>query len=248
MIESFSCIIVDDETAAMRLMEKLLGEIAPQIEILGTANNIVDAKKQIEKHNPDVVFLDIEIGSYTAFELIESLENTDFKIIFTTSHDSYALKAFNYNSVHYLLKPVDRDKLKQALLKLNSQNMRHFNLSEIKKAIETKANYSKLALPNRKGIEFISTDLISYLQSSGSYTDIFLTTGEKKVVSKRLGLIANELSPSQFFRVHKKYLVNLSEIAFLELNNAAAVHLKTGEVVSLAHAQKDDLLAKLKAL
>jgi two-component system LytT family response regulator len=242
-----TCIIVDDEPAALGMMKKLIAAEAPFLQLLGTASTIEEAKTLLASVKPDVAFLDVMLGSHTSFELLETLDAVDFEIIFTTSHESFALKAFDYKSIHYLIKPIDTNTFKKAMTKLQSRTSKSLdqrsliNVLEMQKKLER-----KLVIANRQGVEFIPQNQIAYLKSNGSYTEVYLLNGEKKIMSKRMGVVAENLSDLLFLKVHKKYMVNLEEVAYLESGNAPALYLKNGEHISVASTYRTELLERLQ--
>ena len=164
-IEKFRCNLIQD-----------LNDYCPNIEIVGTAEGVISAAKEIKAKKPDVVFLDIQINEGTAFDLLEILGDVDFKIIFTTASDEYAIKAFKLSAIDYLLKPIDIDELKSAVSKLSSINRDDYQLltSNIK---EIEKSNKRLALHSQDKIEIVEVGKIIRCESNINYTNFFFENG-----------------------------------------------------------------------
>lgn len=241
-----TCVIIDDEPAAIAILEKLIAEEAPFLSVLGSATSVDSGKELITSTKPDVVFLDVMLGAKTSFELLESLYRLDFDIIFTTSHDTFAIKAFDYDSIHYLLKPIDKTAFKKAVAKLQAKQSPKNSYQQVASALQLQHNATaKLAIPGKQGVSFVAQKDIAYLESSGSYTEVVMLSGERKLLSQRIGNIHAKLSGS-FFRIHRRFIVNLDEVAFLENKNPAILFLNNGDSITVAKAYKSALFERLE--
>lgn len=207
-------IIVDDEEGARESLSNLLVKFVEGVKIVAKAESIASAIEKIEKHKPDLVFLDIEMPFGSGFELLEKIKPINFNIIFVTAYDHYALKAIKFSALDYLLKPVDIDELRTAVSKhLKSANTKtDENYENLLSNLKTTSNDKKIAIPDGNGIAFVQVSNIIRCESDGNYTRIFLASGKKILASKTLGDYDKLLDSVGFFRVHRSHLINLSHI------------------------------------
>jgi two-component system LytT family response regulator len=241
-------LIIDDEPHAIQLLQDHIKSIDPGLNCLGFSYNKDDALLKINKLNPDLIFLDIMLGPHTGFELLNSLPNPNFKIIFTTAYNEFASEAFKHSAIHYLLKPINKEAVKDAIDRLkNSKEVNDYAF--LVNAIKTVQEQSqkRLALPNRTGTEFVLQNQIVYCKGSGNYTDVYFIDGSEKLISRPIGQIEKTLDSDTFCRVHKKYLVNLDEVAYLEKGKSPTLHMKTGDKVEVSKFYKETLIHLLKS-
>ena len=241
------CVLVDDEAHAIGLLRSLLEENCPQVEIIGEAQTVEEGVREIKKKQPDLVFLDIKLHQSTGFDLLDQVGD-DFEVIFTTAYDHYTLDAFDRNALHYLMKPINVEKLESAV-KRAQKNITSGSISRLLEIAEFSGGHpmGKIALPNQHGNEFIPYDRILYCMASGSYTYFYLKDGEERLVSKPIGHYEKMLDPKRFCRVHKKYLVNSAEITFWEKGKTGILWLTNGASVEVSVNFKDNLRNHLKA-
>lgn len=242
------CLIVDDEPHARKSLEKLVLTFQDDLEVVGMADSAEMAESKIIELNPDLVFLDIMLGNETSISMLKRMESIDFKIIFTTSHESFAFDAFKYGAIHYLLKPVELNALREAVrrVKEEAKGRNKTEIIESINKIQENLDDKKIAISDRSGFQILYQNTISYCMAQGNYTEIFLIGGEKKVVSKAIGVLENKLDEKSFCRVHKKYLINLNQVVFIEKGNPYTVYLKNGDHVHVSPKYKDDLLNKMR--
>ncbi|MBP8033653.1 MAG: response regulator transcription factor [Bacteroidia bacterium] len=210
-----NAIIIDDEERARNTLSSLLLNYCPEITVLATCANVPDGVLAINKHKPDVVFLDIEMPDYNGFELLGFFREIDFDIIFVTAYSEYAIKAFEISAVDYILKPIDIDQLKNSVEKLKQKKLH----SQMQEQIELlKESYKgddirKIALSMSNGLTFVEIADIVLLEADGAYTTFYLKDGQKILVSKKLKFYEDILSNrSFFFRTHRSYFVNVNYI------------------------------------
>ncbi len=195
--------IIDDEIHCIETLAYDLREWhGDKIDIIFTAKDSLEGMKQVAKTRPDLLFLDIEMPRLNGFDVLDLIDGTPTKVIFTTAHSEYAIKAVGLKAEAYLLKPIQADELQEALDRVYKTFSRPENIT-LK---------SKLPVPYADGIQLISHADILYCRSSGNYTEIFLTTNEKIVASKTLKHFGELLPEDQFIRIHKSYIVNLSHL------------------------------------
>lgn len=245
-MRKLSCIIVDDEPQHIAALKNLIELHAPSIEVLATADSNRSAYICLQEHKPELVFLDIVLGSGTSFDLLEKLEDFSFNIIFTTSHEAFALRAYDYPSLYYLVKPINEKTFKKALAKIQAHPGTFRGIEQVEEARQVNSwHTAKLPIPDRKGVFYIEQKEINYLKSAGSYTEVLLKDGTKHVISQRLGLVVGKLLPELFFRVHKKYVLNITEVAYYENGKPGNAYLKNGDYVNVSPVHKEELLSRL---
>ncbi|WP_316843511.1 LytTR family DNA-binding domain-containing protein [Pedobacter psychrodurus] len=205
-------ILVDDETANLENLRILLDKHCPNIKVVATAGNIKDAFTQANLHHPDLLFLDIQMGKTTGFDLLNQLAEKTFEVVFVTAYDNYGIQAVKFAALDYLLKPVDPDELKAAVNKAEIRiknkiqgEQLNFLLSQIKKS---EPGIPKIALPQQHEIRYVSVDDIIRCVADNTYTFFFLSNGDKVLISKPLKEYSDMLKPHGFVRAHQSHLVN----------------------------------------
>lgn len=246
-----NCVIIEDEPqSAERLMLLLEKNHSKQIIINKWLKTPEEALEYLNKNTPELVFFDVEIQNQTAFDLMSQLSKIDFKVIFTTAHQEYALKAIKVSALDYLLKPVDQDELAEAILKMEKslakpdavQQMIEL-ISELKK----EKLPPKIGLPTLFGQEYVSPEEIIRCQADVNYTHIFLRDGRKLTVAKTLKEYESILKDHGFFRVHNSHLINLREVKFYNKGKGGFLILKDGSEVEVASRRKEELLKKFNS-
>jgi two-component system LytT family response regulator len=245
-------LIVDDEKYGREGLLALLNKYCPQITQINTASNIADAKDLILSEEPDLVFLDIEIKNELGFDLLEKIESWNFEVIFTTAHPNYAVRAFKYSGLDYLLKPINAHELvravKRAIKKKDDQVHKQQielllkNLNSDKKAPQT------ICLSTMEGVEFIDIDEIVYCEANGAYTVFHLKPNRKIIVSRNLKEYEVLLDEDFFMRIHNSFLINLKEVKKYVKSDGGYVIMKNGDAVNISQKKKDDFLQKMRYL
>lgn len=219
---SLRTIIVDDEENARKNLHLLIDEFCPEIEIIGEAGNVEDAKVIIESSQPDVVFLDIRMPSGAeGFDLLESIEEQNFFVVFVTAFKDFAVRAFNANAVHYLLKPVDIEELQEAVAKLveaksifteNPSNYSTYfqSLRNLSDELMRNKPSNRIAISHTKGIKIIEDDTIVHLEANGNCTHIYFNDGTRYLDTRTLKIYESILDKAKFFRTHKSHIINLN--------------------------------------
>ena len=201
-----SAIIIDDEPDARNLIAFYLQQMFPQVQLVKQAENVTKAYEYLSQHRVDMMFLDIQLPDGSGFNLLQKLEGQHVPhIIFVTSYDEYAIKAIKVAALDYILKPVSKEDIREAV------NLVLQKISQLNPGV-AKPDLSKIALPSLTGLEFIEIDEISCCEADNNYTTLYFKDGGKKVVTKTLAKFEAELSAYNFLRVHHKYLVNLKMV------------------------------------
>jgi two-component system LytT family response regulator len=239
-------VIVDDEQSGRDSLRRLLEENCHDVKVVDQAGSVDQAVEVIRSHNPDLVFLDVEMPRGSGFELLKRIECPSFKTIFVTAHNHYAIKAIRFSAADYLLKPVDVDELIASIEHIRSEPgdwpARYQNITE---AIDhNKPN--RLAVPVKDGFAFITPSEIIRLQADGSYTHIF-TVNEKYTASRNIKEYEDLLQDRGFFRAHHSHLINLSQVRNFNRAEGYSVLMSDGSVVEVARRKKDQFLQLMNA-
>lgn len=208
-------IIIDDEERARNALQALLTAYCPEVQLVALSSNVPDGVLAINKHKPDLVFLDIEMPDYNGFELLGFFRDVDFEIIFVTAYSEYAVKAFEVSAIDYLLKPVEADLLKAAVKKA-ADKRKTLNMQQRLDLLRDNfsgENMRRIALPMSDGLLFIEISDIVMLEADGAYTHVSLRDGSTILVSKKLKFFEDILERRpMFFRPHRSHIVNINFI------------------------------------
>lgn len=246
-------LLVDDELNNLASLEFLLHHDCKGIEVAGKALSAAEAREWLESHYADVIFLDINMPVEDGFQFLDSLKSQNFKIIFVTAYNEYALQAIKASAVDYILKPVNIDELQKAVEKvkrsLNNPAALEQNQALLEYLLETvkkKSPPKKIALPQLGSINFIEVDDMVSLQADSNYTIIHMKDMQKLVISKTLKDFEELLDESQFARIHKSYIVNLKYIKEYSTIDGGIVKMSDGNQWSISRRQLDLFLEKMK--
>lgn len=239
-------LIVDDEENSRLTLKNMLSDYCQNVEVVALAASVKEAIALAKTHSPDVVFLDIEMPVENGFKLLEYYTEIPFEVIFTTAYDQYAVKAFRFSAVDYLLKPIDLEELRMAIEKLEERKKtskkKHFETLQYNINNQLK----KIALPTLEGYSFIDIDDIIYCIASNNYTEIHDIKGSKIIVSKTLKEYEDLLTPNfSFFRTNRSHLVNLTYIKEYKKTKKPTIVMSNGAEISLTLARKKDFLERL---
>lgn len=242
-------IIVDDEVNARKNLECLLNEYGENVEVLDNHGTVAEAVESYYKHKPDVVFLDIEMRNETGFDFLEKVKDEDFDVVFITAHNQYALNAFKYAAVDYLLKPIDIEDLTTAVRKLNKrkelkEGTRNFD-SLIENIRKQNEKINKLALATMEGLTLVELSEIVRCESNDNYTTFHFVNKEKILVSKTIKFYDEMLSTRNFFRVHQSHLINLDHIKKYIKGEGGYVLMSDGSSVVVSRRKKESFMQRL---
>lgn len=241
-------IIVDDEVTSSQVLEKLIQQNAPSLEVVAVCNKPADALIQIPTLQPDLVFMDVELPGMTGFDILEKLPNINFDVIFTTAHSQYGIKAIQFSAIDYLLKPINVDELVEAVRRVHEHKSNSKPLEKIKLLLENiqllNANDSlnRIAFPTGEGLKFLHAKDILRCQSSNNYTFIYQIGGGKMLVSKSLKEIESILPSQLFCRVHNSHLINITYVFKLLKGDSNILVMKDGTEVEVSRRKKEELV------
>ena len=239
-------IIVEDEATSRDILKNYLTKYCPNITVLGEAANVEEALVLIRNHELDLVFLDVEMPYGNAFDLLDKVGDIDFETIFVTAYNHYAIEALNAHASYYLMKPVSIDELIKAVDYVTDIKTKENELQNQILVPKTPRVQGKITIPQLDGFEVLQTADILYCKADDNYTEIYLNTTKKKVVSKTLKYFEDALTESGFARVHKSYLVNVNEITKYIKGKGGSVLLSNGQEITVSASKKSKLLAYFK--
>lgn len=230
-------VIVDDELIGINVLKTLIERHTPSVKVVATAQDPSLGIKLVEDYHPEILFLDISMPQMDGFELLENLQYNGFKLVFTTAHDKYAIKAIKNRAVDYLLKPIDIDELKSCISRISAERQA-FSDTQKQRFIE---------LHVKSGIIFVKPDDIIWLEAGGSYTTFYLINNIKHVVSKTLKDFEGVLNPSVFYRCHKSYIINLEKVVRFVNTDGFSVEMQDGSMVQILKRNKQEFLTRINA-
>lgn len=240
------CILIDDESNSLEMMEWLLKTYCPQVKIEAMCNAADQGIQAIHKYMPDVVFLDIEMPHMNGFDMLERFDKLFFDVVFCTAYDQFAIKAFRYSALNYLLKPVDPDDLKETIRRLEekksapSQGQIELLLQNIRQT--NKPGVQRIALTTGDGMIFVPTTDILYCEAESNYTAVVLEGGKKILVSKVLKEIDEALAGPDFFRIHNSFLININRIKKFVRGDGGYVVMEDGASVSISRSRRQEFM------
>ena len=241
--------IVDDEPYSCETLATLLERYCPDVKVLDICYSAASALKSINEQKPQLLFLDIEMPHMNGFELLEKLPDIDFELVFTTSYDQYAIKAFRFSALDYLLKPIDQDDLRKAVQKAVTSTD-HVSPQQIKVLLQ-KINHpslvvNKLAIPTLEGLQMILIESIIHCEADRNYTIINIKGKQKIVASRTLKEIEELLDDYPFIRVHHSHIVNLNEVEKYVKGEGGYLMMSNGTSIDVSRSRKEFLLKKLQ--
>lgn len=259
-MEKITAIIVDDEYLARENLKMLIEEFCPEIAVVGTGQNVTEARALIASKKPEAVFLDIRMPSgEEGLELLEDVESGSFQIVFVTAFKDYAIKAFNANSIHYILKPIDIEDLIAAKNKLlNYKTLFSQDTSNLETYLESIKNFSqhihyqnesnKITISHSKGIKIVDDSSILYLEGDGNCTNIHFVNGDSFFDTRTLKVYEEILNRTRFYRIHKKYVINLTHLTDYVQDDGSFALLSTGEKLAVARARVPEFMKTIRSL
>ena len=238
-------IIIDDEKKARENLVNYLSKYCNDVVVIAEADGVDSGIIQIAKNNPDIIFLDIRMQDGTGFDLLDRINKIDFEVIFVTAYDQYAIKAFKFSALDYILKPIDPDELVKAVNKLKKKS----DFSEIKLKLNTFFENSKelkrIALPTFEGYRFINIAQITRIESDGNYSNVYTTSNKKMLVTRILKEFEKMLIPHGFSRVHKSHLINHNYIRDYIKGEGGTVIMEDGTEIEVSRRRKSSFLSAL---
>jgi two-component system LytT family response regulator len=242
-------LLIDDEERATDALRLMIEKTVPEIQQVRSCNDPRIAADIIHEYQPALIFLDIQMPHMNGFELLEKMPNKNFKIIFTTAYNEYAIQAIRFSAFDYLLKPVDIEELQLTVRRFLESNEDYKQQYELLKNIMhniqvPSAEEFRLALPTKEGVHFLQPQDIIRCEAVGNYTKFFVSNNKTYLISKTLGDYDTLLTPHNFIRTHKSHLVNKKFISFIDHDGFAV--LKDSSKVEVSRRRKEEVMDALK--
>jgi two-component system, LytTR family, response regulator len=242
-------VLVDDEVDSIRVLQRLLETYCPKVTVVGKADGVATALHTIQSVKPDLVFMDIEMTQGNAFDLLNELQPLAFRVIFVTAFDNYAIRAFKYSAVDYLLKPVDIEDLCAAVERVPEQPQNENVVEQMKVLLDNVGSFQlsqqKMAVPTIYGLSFVPIREIIRLEAKGGYTTIFLNAGEKITTSRNIKEYEDMLPESIFCRIHTSHIINLQKIEKYSKGRGGYVIMEDGTAIEVAGRRKEEFFQRL---
>jgi two-component system, LytTR family, response regulator len=240
-------ILIDDEPDNIKLLALQLRLYCPSVEVIAECSKSEEGLLKINELNPDLVFLDIEMPRMNGFELLEKVNNINFALVFVTAYDKFAVKAFKYSAVDYLLKPIDTKELQEAIKKIeNNQRTQPKQVEHLKQQFKNNhiSQPDKIALPYQNGVTFVAIADIVYCEADDNYTKFVIRDGQSYLVSKTMREIQEILEEREFLRVHRQFIINLNLIKKYVKGEGNYVIMLNEKNIPIARNQKEKLVQR----
>jgi two-component system, LytTR family, response regulator len=241
-------ILVDDELKSLENLKILAEEFVSNISVVALCATVKDAHLAIKSHHPDIVFLDIQMQNETGFDLLNNIDEIDFEVIFVTAYSEFAIKAFKFSAIDYLLKPIDIEELRSAVRKVEERRIGK-TVKRLKilqdSLLGAGDDTSKIALPAADGLVFVKMNDILYCEASSNYTIFYTAENKQYIVCRTLKEYEELLSEYNFFRIHHSYLVNLKAIRKYVKGDGGYVVLSNNVSLDVSKRKRADFLHRL---
>ncbi len=241
-------IIVDDEMRSRSSLRNLLEKYVQQVEILGEADGIEDAIKLIDQFKPNLLFLDIQLKQGTSFEILRKIKHKNYFVIFITAYDEYAIKAFKFSAIDYLLKPISLEELIDAVSKVErlDRPIEKITTQKINNLLSFNRLDPTITIHTDHSVEFVRIFDILRLEADGSYTTLFINNAKPLLTSKHLKYYESILDDYNFYRIHQSHLINKMHIKRFNKSDGGYVELIDGSRLPVSRRKKEDFLKSLK--
>ncbi|MEM9919188.1 MAG: response regulator [Bacteroidota bacterium] len=240
-------IIIDDELNAREALRNLLENFISGVEVVAEAEGVSSGLAAIKQHQPEIVFLDVNMPSGTGFDLLEQLETVDFVLVFVTAYDQYAIKAIKFSALDYLLKPVDLQELRKTLERIQKIG-NHYPQKLVEHYRQNQQSGDTIALPSIDGFDIVRLVDIIRCEGERNYTTFYIKGSDRIVVSRTLKEYETLLSGFNFLRVYQSHLINLHFVKKYIRGRGGFVIMEDGAQLPVSREKKEELLRRLKAL
>jgi len=247
MSNLIQAIIVDDEDNSLEALAILLQKYCPDVQIIGSAQTVASAIELIDNVKPELVFLDIALPDGQGFEVLEEVGYTGFEVIFTTAYDQYALKAFDFSALDYLLKPISAEKLQQAVERFEKIRKDENYVDRVSVLKDSLANHNeRIILSSMDGFDVYKISDIVRCEANGSYTTFYIKGGVRIITSKTLNNFERLLADLSFVRVHSKHLINLEYVKKYISGRGGYIVFEDGTQVDVSERKKKEFIMRMK--
>ena len=246
-MKRLSALLIEDEERSRIVLRNLLETYCPEVEVVGSADSVASGIRAVKELQPDILFLDVQITGGTGFDVLEKVDLPGIAVIFTTAYDHYALKAFKFSAIDYLLKPIDIEELKGAVRKVITGG-RHeedqYKIQNLLSNLKSPNEDPVLLVSTQEAVEFIRIRDIIRCEAQGAYTQLFLKDARPVMVSKVIKEFEFLLQDYGFYRVHQSHLINLKEVRkYVKADNYLL--MRDGAQIQLARSRKEDFFNAL---
>ena len=242
-------IIVEDEQKSLNVLNELINSYATEIEVCGTAGHVDKAVQLIESNTPDLLFMDVRVGDGTSFDILQKLSNRRFELIFVTAYEKYALDAFRYAAIDYLLKPIGIPEFQEAVERARKKLLQRNQYSDIDSLLHQMVLHNehdkKIKIATIHGYEFVDLSAIIWCKSEGHYTTFNLTNKTKLTSSKNMGYFEEQLASYNFCRINNNIMINMQFIKSYMKGKGGYVIMNDGTELEISQRKKADFLNKL---
>lgn len=241
-------VIIDDEKDSREILAKYLKKYCPNITVCGFGKSVDTGLEEIKKHNPDIVFLDIEMPYGNGFDLLDKFEKINFETVFVTAFDNYAIPALNQSAAYYLLKPIDIDELIKAVEKICSERTEKNYIQHARILLENKkvGAQQKIMLPTLEGFDIINIDSILYCEAADNFTKFYLEGGQALLICRTLKYFEEVLNEHRFLRIHRSYLINPDFVIRYSKGKGGYVTMKNNMELEVSPTKKKEFLELFK--
>ena len=242
-------VLIDDEKNALEVLEWQLQNYCPQVLVVALCRSASEGIAAIEKHHPQLIFLDIQMPKKNGFEVVTHFPEPAFDVIFTTAFDQFAVKAFKFAALDYLLKPIDADDLVVAVQRYERKERQHEFTHQLEILLQQYKQPNvlpgKISFATQAGVLFIKPETIIRCESSSNYTLLFFVDGTKLTVSKTLKEVEETLQPYGFYRVHHSHLINPKQLQRYVKSDGGYIEMSDGSQVAISRQRKEEILKVL---
>ncbi len=245
ILTMLKAILIDDEPDCVHLLARELAAHCPQVQVIGQTTSSEDGLRLIQVLQPDLVFLDIEMPRQNGFQLLEKVGEIFFQLIFVTAYNEYAVKAFRFSALDYLLKPIDVAELQAAVRKAaRRQGIDGQQIRFLERQIQQQQPADKIAVPYQNGVVFLPLNEILYCEADNNYTRVIATQKRQFLLTRTLREVQQVLEERHFMRVHRQYLINLDQIKMFVKGEGQYLIMNNEVNIPVARQQKEKLVQR----
>lgn len=236
-------VIIDDEKDSRQILSNYIAKYCPDVKVSGFGESVATGLAEIQKHQPDIVFLDIEMPHGNGFDLLDQVGNVTFETIFVTAFDNYAIQALNQSAAYYLLKPIDIDGLVKAVEKIKKERAEGNYIQHARVLSDNrKSGPQKIMLPTMEGFEIVAIDKIVYCEAADNFTRFFFENGAPLMICRTLKYFEDILREHKFLRIHRSYLINPEYVVRYSKGKGGYVTMKDNKELEISPARKNAFL------
>jgi two-component system LytT family response regulator len=236
-------VIIDDEKDSREILANYVTRYCPDVTVCGFGSSVATGLEVIEKHQPDIVFLDIEMPYGNGFDLLDKVKKVTFETVFVTAFDNYAIQALNQSAAYYLLKPIDIDELIKAVDKIRKEREADNYTQHARVLLDNiKSGTQKIMLPTMEGFEIMTISNILYCEAADNFTKFYFENGAPLLICRTLKYFEDILQPHRFLRIHRSYLVNPDFVIRYSKGKGGYVTMKNNQELEVSPSKKKEFL------